>query len=90
MNTPFENVEAGWTRIFNISMTMSAAEEMVKLSNDCALQIAVYKELLQNGTKAERDAEKGITAQAMRDTRRANEAIVALADALEVKYGISA
>ena len=86
MNTPFENIEAGWLKTTNISLTMSAAEEMVRLSKDCLLQVEIYKEL----TKVERAEQRDITAQAIRDNRKANEAIAALAEALEAKYGISA
>jgi len=90
--TPFERAIAGQERIALISAAISASREMVDLGHQCDMQIAAYRELLLLGKagKAQRAEEKGITVEAMKDARMANQAIVALADTLEQAFGISA
>ena len=90
--TPFEEAKAGQEKIALLSATITATRKMVDLGEECAMQITAFRELLRLGPdgKALRDEERGITAEAMKDAKMVNQAIVALADTLEQAFGISA
>jgi hypothetical protein len=90
--TPFERAAVGQKRTALISAAISASREMVDLGHQCDIQIAAYRNLLLLGEagKAQRAEEKGITVEAMKDSRMANQAIVAMADTLERTFGINA
>jgi len=90
--TPFERAQAGQERTALLSATITATREMVNLGHECDIQITAFRNLLLMGDagKALRAEEKGITAEAMKDARMANQAIVALANTLDQAFGISA
>jgi hypothetical protein len=90
--TPFERAQAGHEKTALISATITATRKMVDLGEECAEQISAFRKLLLLGPdgKALRDEERGITAEAMKDAKMVNHAIVTLADTLEQAFGISA
>ena len=90
--TPFERAQAGQEKAALLSATITATRKMVDLGDECAMQITSFRELLLLGPsgRALRDEERGITAEAMKDAKMVNKAIVALADTLEQAFGISA
>ena len=90
--TPFESARAGQERAALLSATITATREMVDLGHECDIQITAYRKLLLLGPagKARRDEERGITAEAMKDARMVNQAIVTLANTLEKAFGINA
>jgi len=90
--TPFEEALLGQEKQSLFTATLTAVTDLMLLSDECTMQINKYKLLLRLGDagKAERKEVRDITSQALKDSRTVNRSIVALANTLEDRFGISA
>lgn len=74
--TPFEKLKAHREKIAFQSTAIKALMDLVEREKECQLQIDFFKELIRTGSAEEREDERGVTVEAMKDQRALNEAIV--------------
>jgi ATP-dependent protease HslVU (ClpYQ) peptidase subunit len=87
--TPFERAELGLIDSSILVGVAGSTLEAMELLTECDAQVNMYKTLLLEGAEID-DDERDITAQAMQDSRNASQRLIALANLIETKFGISA
>ena len=80
--TPFEKLKAHREKIALQSTVIKALMDLVEREKECQLQIDYYKELMRTGSLEDREEERGVTIEAMKDQRALNEAIILLCNQL--------
>lgn len=90
--TPLEKLQLDFANQVIFNMALASCAELVQRSNECAVQLDYYKELLLEGddAKAERLEARAVTVQAMKESRKCNEEFHILAELFETRFGISA
>ena len=83
--TPFEKLAAHREKMAFQSAAIKALMDLVERAEESQLQVDYYKELLKTGTREEREEERGVTVEAMKDLRALNEAIALICENLKIE-----
>ena len=83
--TPFEKLTAHREKMVFQSAAIKALLDLIEQAKEPQLQIDYYKELLKTGTREEREEERGITVEAMKDLNALNAAIVLICENLNIE-----
>jgi len=87
--TPLERIEQQHLNFALFRATVSATQDLMKVARECDNEIEAFRANIRAGIRSSED-QKSKTANALRDARMTNEAIAALAETLEIKFGINA